>query len=1303
MALFILMKKIILFIAVMLLSIGIQAQTKNIKIDWGVESSFSKNTAVKEGVSFSKEKARASLSLELNESVLSYSEQWKEARVVNPKSLKISNIQYGTLSAEELKKINKRLVPESPKYSINSTRARSQLYTIVSISPVVKIKGVYRKINSFSISYTYNNVSNNSSRRTITNSVLANGDWYKFKVNETGVYRIDSGFLNDLGINTGGINPRNIKIYGHGGKPLPLRNSLNSQFDLPQIAIQVIGEEDGTFDGSDAILFYGIGVRGYDDTEDVFSQPSPKLNDTNLNPYSDESYYYITVDGEPGLRVQPMVEPSGAGVPITKFHDYQFHEEDVYSPGIVGRRWFGNRFDIESEQKYEFDFPNLITNDDPMHVVVKAGATSESATSMAISINGTSVDPLSFAALAGQTVLMTSDYRGDVPASGSGVVIDLVYNNSGNPSSVGYLDYIGIEALRQLIGVDGQQLSFKYNNAATLFGIGEYQIGNASQFSQVWDVTNPQFIVAKQNETGASDFSFKATMGQIRKYVAINPNNYFEPENISQSRVSNQNIKGTIFNDESGNFKDIDYLIVVPPFLIQPALRLANHHKNVTGLNVKVVTTDKIYEEFSSGKQDISAIRNLVRYIYENASSEDKRIRYVCLFGDTSVDYKNRLAGNNNIVPTHHTLFSGSTHTSYMSDDFFGMMDADPNPDPQNTLDEGTMVGTDKLDIAVGRILADEVGLANDMVNKVIDYSSKAAYGNWRNNFILISDDVDGGDKFLEVNLDALGDEISLQKPFVNVKKIHSDAYQQETSAGGNRYPEVNEAIKNNIELGALIINYFGHGGEDGLASEFIYTKDIAKGLKNRHRYPLLVTVTCELTKFDNPLRITAGELTFWNKEGGAIGLISTTRAITASTGSDFNILLATYLYGFETNNPNPPAESLRLAKIEIGNNTERRVVFYIGDPAMPLAFPKKEIRLTSLNGIPVSQTTDTLKALSKVRLGGEVVDEAGGILSNYNGVLEAKVYDKDIDRQTLANDGGANGFVMDFVTLGESLFNGKATVSNGTFEFEFVMPRDTQIPVGTGRVSLYAQKNGLLEDQTGVNLDLFVGGLNENAPADDIGPRISLFMNDESFTPGGITNDSPILIAKLEDANGMNTASGIGHDMIAILDGDESNPFVVNEYYQANVDDFTKGTLNYKLRDLEDGLHTLTFKAWDVYNNSSTQEIQFVVAGNDALEITRVLNYPNPFVSYTEFWFNHNRPFEPLEVQVQVFTVTGKVVWTKNQIITTDGFLSREITWDGKDDFGDRIGKGVYVYKITIKSTLTNKRVEKFEKLVIL
>ena len=848
--------------------------------------------------------------------------------------------------------------------------------------------------------------------------------------------------------------------------------------------------------------------------------------------------------------------------------------------------------------------------------------------------------------------------------------------------------------MRQLTGT-GEQFSFRFNDVETLSGIGEYQLSNASGYSQVWDVTDTANITSTVND-GAATVSFKANLGELRQYVAVHPGNYFAPIETGNSRVINQDLKGTIFNGPVG-FEDLDYLIVTAPFLIQPALRLADYHRNLNGLRVKVVTTDKIYTEFSSGKQDIGAIRNFVKYIYDNASTPANRIKYVCLFGDTSVDYKDRLPGNNNIVPTFHTLLSTNTLTSFMSDDYFGNMDAD----------EGVMATSERLDIAMGRIVADEVGLANTLVSKIINYGSRPSFGNWRNNFVLVSDDVDVPGEFaLEADLDALGDEINAEKPFVNVKKIHSDAFQQESSAGGDRYPKVTEAITNAIEVGALVLNYFGHGGEDGLAKEFIVTKPQVQSLRNPNNLPLIVTVTCEYSKFDLPTRTTAGELTYWNAEGGAIGLITTTRSIGLGLGVQFNQELAAELFGYGTNDFNTPAEALRVSKNQIGSSN-RRVVFFVGDPAMHLAFPKQQVRLTTLNGVPITQATDTLKALGRVRLGGEVVDEFGNLITDYNGVLEAKLFDKNVERQTLGNDGTVDSnndlIILDFITLGEGLFNGKASVTNGLWEVEFVMPRDTQIPVDNGRLSLYASRNDRLEDQTGFNLDLKVGGLNMNAPEDNTGPTIRLFMNDETFVSGGVTNDSPILIAKLEDENGINTASGIGHDLIAILDGDEANPIVVNEYYQTEVDDFTRGTTTYRLRDLEEGLHTLTFKAWDVYNNSSTAEIQFIVAGDNSLEISRILNYPNPFVNYTEFWFNHNRPFEPLEVQVQVFTVTGKVVWTKNQIVTTDGFLSRDVVWDGRDDFGDRIGKGVYVYKITVKSTLTNQRVEKFEKLVIL
>jgi len=1296
------MMREILFLLFLIGGIGLgYGQSRNISIDWQPKPEKGSALESKQTKGL-KERALSQIDLKLAPNQLSYSTVWEDRGYARNSSLRVTNIRYAPLSTTERTKVNTDLVPNQLEASIGSSKGRDQIYTQLQISPIVRVNGNLRKILSFSVDYTYGPqpVTN---RQAISNSILSNGAWFRFKVEETGVYRLSRGFLEDLGLDVSGSNPRNIQIYGHGGKPLPLYNGVPVSFDPPEVAIQVVGEEDGQFDGSDYILFYGIGPYGYD-----------LENDTHINPYSEEAYYFITVGEGPGLRVQPLTQPSGnATVSIDAFNDYAYQESDEFSPAKVGRRWVGNRFDINGEQSYEFAFENAVSNL-PMKVTVKAAATAEVATSMSISVNGTSLNPLSFGVINDPVLMSYSETEVEIPSSSQTVTVDLTYNNGGNPTSVGYLDFIQINAFRSLTGT-GNQISFRNEDTATQNGIGQYVFTNASDYSAIWDITNPAQVGAIGNPDGEQTISFKANLGSLREYVAVHDSDFLQPSRAQSDRLNNQNLKGSIFDGTSGSFEDIDYLIITAPFLLQPALRLAAHHQAINGLNVKVVTTDLIYNEFSSGQVDISAIRNFVRYIYQNASSPDRRLKYLCMFGDTSIDFKDRLSNNNNIVPTFHTLTSTSTFSSFMSDDFFGNLDPDEGTIGSGSLDiDGITIlaDQDRLDLAVGRILADDVLLANRMVDKVIDYADKASYGNWRNSFLLISDDVDAVFEYntLEVTLDEIGDLITAEKPYINVKKIHSDAFQQEASAGGDRYPEVNEAINNGMEVGALIVNYFGHGGEDGLAKEFIYTKGMAEDFKNDRRYPCFITVTCEFTKFDNPQRITAGELTYWNYEGGAASLITTTRSISISLGVQFNEVLAEELFGFNQVVPEAPAEALRVSKNQISDRN-RRVLFYIGDPAMHLAFPKQQVVLTSVNGDPVNSNTPVLKALDRVTLGGEVRDEAGNLLSGYSGIVEVKLYDKEVERSTLGNDGirdapiseGGELLILDFVTLGEILFNGQATAVNGKFEVEFVLPRDTRIPVGNGKVSLYGNRNSVLEDQTGFNLDVRIGGLNETAPADNIGPEVQLFINDESFITGGITNDSPVLIVKLEDENGINTASGIGHDMVALLDGDETKPFVLNEYYQADVDDYTKGIARFKFRNLEEGLHTLSLKAWDVYNNSTTTEIQFVVYGDDVLEIRRVLNYPNPFVDYTEFWFQHNRPNEVLDVQVQVFTVTGKVVRTINQTVVSEGSLSRSITWDGRDDFGDKIGKGVYVYKLTVQSSLADQRVEKYEKLVIL
>jgi hypothetical protein len=1048
----------------------------------------------------------------------------------------------------------------------------------------------------------------------------------------------------------------------------------------------VIGEEDGSFDSSDYVLFYAEGVDNWNDE-----------SQTHNNLYANRSYYYVTFQGGPGKRIAPMdpMDSSTPDVTITKFDDWQFHERDLVSVVRTGRRWFGEQFGVQNQASFNFSFPNIDTST-PIEISVYGGAVAFTSTSLAVSANGQSVGTLGFAALSplGGVELSVAALPPNltIPAT-ENVIVSVDYNNGGVPTAKGFLDYIILRAKRNLTGY-GKQFRFQYNNAAMQSGTGLFQFSNATGISQVWDITDIYNVAGRTNQ-GEVNFAFKAPLGEVRKYIAVAPNDYYSPSKESNARVANQNLKGTIFNNAQGLPEDIDYLIISPNSLYDQAERLANFHRNYSGISVRTVKLEEIYHEFSSGKQDIAAIRNFIRYVYENATSESTRVKYVNLFGDASFDFKDRIPNNTNLVPIYHSLNSSTSgEASFSSDDFFGLMD--PN--------EGNVVSYfGGIDIAIGRMIASSAAQAKDLVDKVIDYHDIKSYGSWRNNIVHISDDSDSSsDSSLQVRQNQLADAISAAKPFINVKKILLDSYVQESSAGGERYPKARTDIFNAFEKGALVFNYLGHGGEDGLAHERIWEKSDGENMSNRYKYPLFITITCDFSRYDNPYRPTAGEYTYWNPRGGAISMITTIRSIGQFSAENFNDRLAQYLfgYGMAAGLETSIADALRRAK-NSAPNASTNVVHYLGDPAMYLAIPKPKVKLTKVNDAPITGPIDDLQALAFVKLSGEVTDEFDQPLNNYNGELAVNIFDKPITRQTLNNDGLAPP--ISFVNLGETIFRGNASVTNGQFEFGFVVPRDIRIPVDNGRISFYAKRNQILLDKTGYNTDIKIGGINLNAPADNTGPTVRLYMNDQTFVNGGITNASPFFLAFLEDENGINTASGIGHDIVAILDGDENNPYILNDYYETELDDYTKGKVRFPFRDLAKGLHTITFKAWDVYNNPITAEIQFVVMGDEGITLKNVLNYPNPFSTYTQFWFSHNRPFEPLEVQVQVITVTGKVVWTRNQVVTTDGFLSREISWDGRDDFGDRIGKGVYIYKLTVRSTVTNSQAEKYEKLVIL
>jgi len=1070
---------------------------------------------------------------------------------------------------------------------------------------------------------------------------------------------------------------------------LPLSNSIEYPIDPIENAIKVYGEDDGVFNNNDYILFYAEGPNGYNSE-----------SNTNLNLYSDKTAYYINIGSSPGKRILENIQPDNpTNTVINTYTSYKYHEIDEYNIAKIGRRWFGNRFDFNSSQTFEFNFPNLIT-EEPINIKIYTAAVSEISTSMSISVNNQEISNLNYSPI-GDPVLVSGDFYSDnIMVSNSNISVNLNYNNNGNPSSVAYLDYISIEGTSDLI-FNNDQLIFYNKDLVDLNGVGEYNISNGNLISNIWEITdlnNVSEIIIEDIENVAV---FKSILGEEKRFIAFNQDSYFDPIIEGETTIENQDLKSQIFLDEQNQFQDIDYLIICRSDMLYEAERLAQINRDNNNLNVKVVTLEKIYNEFSSGNQDIAAIRNFVKYTYNNSNDPNNRLKYLCLFGDASYDYKDRISQNTNVVPSWHSINSYSLSSAYVSDDFFGMMD----------YEEGMMDNSDKLDIAVGRILADTPQRATDLVDKIESYYNSNSYGDWRNKLIVISDDVDEPwESIIQGTSNSLADLITDNKPFFNVKKILSDAYVQESSAGGERYPEVNNAIIDGIELGALVVNYFGHGGEDGIARERIFDKIDATELSNENRLNCFVSVTCEFTKFDNPGRNTAGEFLYWNKNGGAIALITTTRQIFVSVGVNFNLTLEDYLFSLNSDTYHTMAEALRLTKNDpsISGTDQRRLVFFIGDPAMKLAIPKPNIQITEINDIPINEFSDALQGLSSVKIKGQIEDEFGNKIDEYSGELVTTVFDKNIERSTLGNDGTSQNdspIILDFTTLGEVLFRGKSSIENGDFTVNFIVPRDVVMDVDYGKISFYSKSISNLMDQNGYNLDVLIGGINENAAEDNIGPEIELFMNDEAFISGGITNENPNLLVKLFDQNGINTSSGIGHDIVAVLDGDVANSFRLNDYYQANIDDYQNGTITYPLRDISPGLHTLSLKAWDVYNNSSISEIQFVVHDQDQeLVISNVLNYPNPFVNYTEFWFNHNSSYD-LNVSIQIFTISGKLVKTINGYINTSSSssLSRDLSWDGRDDFGDKVAKGVYMYRLTVRSDQIDKQVSKIEKLVIL
>ncbi|WP_299214847.1 type IX secretion system sortase PorU [uncultured Aquimarina sp.] len=1019
----------------------------------------------------------------------------------------------------------------------------------------------------------------------LSHSVLATGNWYKFYIEKTGIYKLTPEFLSDLGIDVATTDPATIKIYGNGGHMLPLKNSKNTEFDLRENAIKVVRGENGTLSEGGYILFYGQSTKGYNSD-----------SKTHINLYDDKSYYFITTSGKRGRRIINSESfDKKADTIITTFKEDQFYEMDQYNLGMMGRRWLGDQIKNNEEKQFSFHFPNKV---DATAITYKimAVAKSNKPSKLKISLNQKEAGEIKFRPASDRLIAIEGSLEKNNKIYDDAIQIGLQYEVEGKALGESYLDYIRVSAERSLVGSD-KQLKFTIPNTNSKHEIGEIQLKKAKKISEVWDVTNPEVVKVFENTSFSSKFSFKTQLDTKRKFVTVTTSDYYEPLKPLESIVENQNLKGTIFLDEENNFKNIDYLIITENDMLTAAERLADFHRTRNKMNVKVVPVQKIYNEFSSAKQDIGAIRNFIRYVYENASHDNKKLSYVCFMGNATVDYKDILKDKSllntykkSIIPSFMSYESFSNTRSYVCDDFFGMMDPE----------EGEMKSTDDLDIVFGRILVDTDVMANDVVDKTIRYYKKNSFGDWRNNVLLLSDDVDKvWEQGIQRNLNSVGDSLVKKYPFLNISKVYSDAYIQKSTSNGEQYPNVTKTLIKKIEKGVAVLDYFGHAEEEGFGTEFFFTKKDAINLKNKDKLPLLITVTCLATRFDNPFDISIGEHVFRNPNGGAIAIIATTREIFMNAGVNINNEIMKTL--FSENGPYlKPAETVLKLKNKL-RYQDKRSVFFIGDPAMSLQMPRPGVHITKINGIPLQKFRDTIKALDKIRISGHLVDAFGKIKKDYNGEVFIKIFDKKNSKKTLGNNKiknrKGNLIQLEYKDQDVIIYNGDFDIKKGVFDAEFMIPKDINMSIGNCKISLYAKKNNILEDAVGAYENVLLGGISNVTSLDTKGPEVKVFINGKKSKAINIIKANPELKIELADENGMNVSTmGIGHQMKMIIDGKGKREVILNDFYTNKENGFKEGSISYTSDTLSLGHHTLEIKVWDTFNNSSTKKIEVVV-----------------------------------------------------------------------------------------------------------
>lgn len=1085
--------------------------------------------------------------------------------------------------------------------------------------------------------------------------------YYKIWLGEEGIYKISGADLQQAGIELNNIKPYQIQLFNNGGFQLPPAIHENRPDSLIENTIFVSDGGDGSFDSRDYILFYGKSVNGwkYDRKQQRFAH--------YLHPYTKQNVYWLCWQHpDSGKRMSHETVTAATSVTeINSFYDLHYVENEYKNLLNSGTTWLGNYFNaVNPERSYIFDLPGVSQNVATMVKVNLAGI-SGGEQKFSLYFNDAYIAEIpAFYSSGGEYKNIKMKEFAAIFQAGlqDGYNRLKVKYSPGSDVSYAYMDWIELSVHRQLQAKEDQLLFYSPDS----IGFYKYQLHSfTTDEIEVYDVTNFYDVFRlKLNAVGSGAVEFiDSTNSDVpKRYIAVTPNSYQSPIKIEQDMASNwRNCQNSA-----------DFIIISYDNFYDAALALKSLRENSDTLNTTVVKISDVYDEFSGGLVDPTAIRDFIKYAYDNWQNQP---RYVLLFGDGDYDYNNVISPHDpNWIPPYETPELAEL-ASRARDDWYVCVVGDDN----------------LLDLAIGRIPVRNPDEAMAVVKKIIAYENSPVIGEWCNTITMVADDEYGqGGKYDAIDHipDTDGIAQNLIPKNYNTCKIYLTEYPavHDASISGIRKPAAHQALMKQIDQGSLIINFIGHGNEQVWTHERILAvnEDLPQ-LNNGQRQAFWIASTCNFARFDNPNFQGFAEQLVTTPDNGAIAVFSSCRLAEPFANVSLNQALFRFLFN-ESTRPNRLGDAIMLAKNSTGNWKNDQLYHLLGDPTLRLAMPKCWVQVTNY-------WPDSMKALSRMQVEGKV-QFRGDPAPAFNGQLLFKALDSQRQRSYIVNQWKS----YEYTLPGNTIFRGEVSVTDGEFQTKFIIPKDITYGGSEGRFSAFYWQ----DDMFGAgNLDgISVGGT--LADFDDYeGPNIVIGFEGQDFMPGSFVPPNPVLKITISDsASGVNIAGDIGHKITMILDHAEHEKVELNDYFQYHRDSYQVGTVSYPLTNLAEGIHYIQVKAWDNCNNSSQSEAEFSRVSQDKLIIRDVFNYPNPFSNSTEFtfWASQN-----CDVEIKIYSISGRLIGKTGNFASQTGF--NRFYWNGCDQDGEPMANGVYLYKVCASCYNGEHKIrtEQIEKCVIM